>query len=244
MIQKIFYYLRIYGLKTFTLYSLAEIKARLRMALIHSYTPLGEDIIIDKVLNYRQKGFYVDIGAYDPTRLNNTKRFYLKRWKGINIDPNPESIKKFNRERPRDVNLNIGIATKNGIIDFFRFEPESLSTFSKKIANGYQKQGYRLIETIKIKTRRLDKILTKYCNNQTIDFFSIDTEGFDYEVLKSNDWNKFRPRVICIELPSFKNLRQSNFRRKLPDHTKILLSRLGYKLICKTTSNAIFLLRE
>ena len=32
-----------------------------------------------------------------------------------------------------------------------------------------------------------------------IDFISIDTEGFEMEVLKNNDWRTYRPRLMCIE---------------------------------------------
>jgi hypothetical protein len=35
--------------------------------------------------------------------------------------------------------------------------------------------------------------------NDRLDFFDIDVEGFDLEVLKTNDWVKYRPKVIVIE---------------------------------------------
>jgi hypothetical protein len=38
----------------------------------------------------------------------------------------------------------------------------------------------------------------------SIDFLSVDTEGFDMEVLKSNDWNKFRPKAIVLETLEYK----------------------------------------
>lgn len=240
MIQKIFYYLRIYGPGRFIWYLLIEAQRLVKMALQNSYTPFGEDIIIDKLLKAKKGGFYVDVGAYDPTRFSITKRFYLRGWNGINIEPNPEGIKKFTKERSRDINLNIGIADKNGVLDFFRFEPESLSTFSKKEARRYQKQGYKLIETLTIEVYKLGVVLTKYHNGKSIDFFNIDTEGSDYEVLKSNNWNKFRPRVICLEVPSLQDPNYNNPKRKLPHSTERLLAKLGYKKVGKTISNLIF----
>ena len=46
---------------------------------------------------------------------------------------------------------------------------------------------------------RLEKVLSKYCENRNIDFMSIDTEGFDMKVLKSNNWSKYKPKLIVIE---------------------------------------------
>ena len=42
----------------------------------------------------------------------------------------------------------------------------------------------------------LDKYLPK---GQTIDFISIDVEGLDYNVLLSNDWEKYQPQIILVE---------------------------------------------
>src|SRR3989344_293995 len=72
--------------------------------LQNSYSQQGEDLIIDKLLVGKKKGFYVDVGAHDPVRFSNTKRFYDKGWSGINIDPNPWLIKKFQKQRDRDIN--------------------------------------------------------------------------------------------------------------------------------------------
>ncbi len=56
---------------------------------------------------------------------------------------------------------------------------------------SYIKEGYKFIRERKVKTLPLKKVLEKYAKNKKIDFFSIDTEGFDMEVLESNDWKKF-----------------------------------------------------
>ena len=241
--QKLFYYLRIYGFFRFIWYLLKEVEYFFRGVLQNSYTPFGEDLIIDKLLGKKKRGFYVDIGAYDPIRFSNTKRFYQRGWSGINIEPNPNRISLFNKLRPRDINLNIGVANRNGALNYFRFEPESLSTFSKKVASTYQRYGYKLIETNKIEVNKLGEILEKYTspNSKSIDFFSIDTEGFDTEVLRSNNWERFRPRVICIEAPSTKDPNYDNSERQLPHSTEKLLTELGYKKAVRTIPNCYFL---
>lgn len=225
MIEKLRISLNAYGPFWFLWHLTWEVRMRIKWTLLKSYSQCGEDILMDKLLRKKRKGFYVDIGAYDPTRFSNTKRFYLRGWRGINIEPEPTRAVKFNVSRPKDINLNIGVANKTGELKFYIFNPPTLSTFSKRKAEDYQKQGFELKKTSNIKVQTLGDVLKKY-HQGYIDFFSIDTEGFDFEVLKSNNWNKFRPKVICIE-SSQKNVDK-------------LLSKLGYKRIYKTDVNSIF----
>lgn len=169
-----------------------------RQKILGSFSQEEEDLTIDKLLNYKKRGFYIDIGAYDPTQFSNTKRFYLKGWRGINIEPDPDNFKKFLNERRRDINLNIGISSKLGKLIFYKFFPGTLSTFSEKEMKINLRKKYKLIKKIKIPVKKLSFVLEKYCR-QKIDFMSIDTEGLDLSVLQSNNWKKFKPTTICIE---------------------------------------------
>lgn len=225
MIGKILRQFKAYGLKGLIGNLLWEIYMRARWFLLNSYSQGNEDIIIDNLLNRKSRGFYVDIGAFNPTRFSNTKRFYSKGWRGINIEPDPLKITKFHKERSKDLNLNIGISDQEKILPFFKFDPSTLSTFSNKTAENYIKKGHKLVKTINIKVSKLGKVLSK---NQIkrIDFFSIDTEGFDLKVLKGNNWKKFKPKVICIETSS--------------NEIDNMLYKLGYKKITETKINSIF----
>tara|TARA_B100001094_G_scaffold123926_1_gene119746 strand:+ start:493 stop:780 length:288 start_codon:yes stop_codon:yes gene_type:complete len=55
-----------------------------------------EDITINKYLKNIKKGFYVDIGAFNPIRGSNTYLLFKKGWSGINVDADENSIKIFN----------------------------------------------------------------------------------------------------------------------------------------------------
>jgi len=191
----------IYGFVKFTRYAFKTVFFYyiFRQRILGSYSQKEEDIHIDKLLGFKKKGFYVDIGAYDPAMFSNTKRFYLRGWRGINIEPDPNNSKKFFMERKRDINLNIGVSDKNGMLTFYKFFPETLSTFSKKSAKENLKHKYKLTNKTKIQVKKLSEILENYCKDKKIDFMSIDTEGFDLLVLKSNNWKKFRPKLICVE---------------------------------------------
>lgn len=192
--------IKIYGLKKSLKYILEELYHMLWMQTFrNSYSQLGEDLVIDRLLFYKDTGIYVDVGAYHPTRLSNTKRFYSRGWRGINIDPNQSLIKKFKEERKRDFNLALGVSKRSYDPIFYEFFPSTLSTFSVREAKKYTNKGFKLVSIKKVSVRPLSFIFEKYCKGQSVDFLSVDTEGMDLEVLQSNNWKKYSPRVICIE---------------------------------------------
>ena len=197
-----------------------------------SHSQHREDIIVDKLTGNKKTGFYVDIGANNPFGFNNTKRFYDKGWSGINIEPNTRGFNLFLKERKRDINLNIGISKKEGSLNFYQMEPDLLSTFSKEDAIHNQKNGYALIKEKKVKTTPLEKVLDKYAPKKEIDFFSVDTEGYDLEVLKSNNWKKYKPKIIIVE-----NVEHAG---KEKPEIEQFLEKLNYKKVHQNNTNSIY----
>jgi len=174
----------------------------------YSFSQGGEDIILRNIFYHKLTnniiGFYIDIGAYHPYKGSNTFLFYLHGWQGINIDANKKAIAHFNKLRKRDININCAISDKEEeLIYYYYGETFSINTFSEEYANKFG-SNYN-VEKIKMKTCRLDTILDKYLiPNQNIDFLNIDVEGLDYNVLLSNNWEKYRPNVIIVELSETK----------------------------------------
>ena len=192
--------LKIYGPRTLLQFLTSEIVGLFWFKFVKgSYSQMQEDLYIDGLLNRKRKGFYVDVGAFDPERFSNTKRFYIRGWRGINIEPDPRNIKKFQKERPRDINLNMGIGTRPRRAYFYRFLPDTLSTFSMKEAVKNKESGFRFVGKVKVAILSLSIVLEKYCKKGKIDLLSVDAEGTDLDVHRSNNWEKFRPRVICVE---------------------------------------------
>jgi len=206
-----------------------EFQRFLRRLFDGSYSQYGEDLIIDKLLNNKSTGFYVDIGASHPIKFNNTYMFYVRGWNGINIDPNPTSKQAFDILRPRDINYTLGIANKTATMPFYMISDSMYSTFSKEEANESVLGGKTLDGVIDIKVKKLKDVLAKE-KIKEIDFMSVDTEGYDYEVLQSNDWSKYKPIVLCVECHA--------------DADKIndFLAKKGYKRVFKET-NSIFVLK-
>ena len=69
-----------------------------------TYSDCAEDRILYYLFkNKKEKGFYIDIGAYKPVTVSNTYFFYQIGWRGINIDAFPESMKEFDLVRKEDI---------------------------------------------------------------------------------------------------------------------------------------------
>lgn len=169
-----------------------------------SYAQNREDIILDAFFLGENEGLYVDIGAFDPDYDSVTKLFYNRGWTGINIEPQPKNYNNFVEKRPNDINLNIGVSDRPGKLVLRSYSNGGLSTFSNILKNHYSENvgsgntGKHIDITVKVET--LKTIFEEYiAANDTIKFLKVDVEGFEYKVLAGNDWNKYRPEVICIE---------------------------------------------
>jgi len=201
-----------------------------------SYSLEGEDMILNGFFNTQKDGFYVDIGAHHPKLYSNTFFFYKKGWRGINIDAMPGSMRSFKRSRRRDINLENPVATTKGEMTYYSFNEPALNTFSKELAHQMESlPNYHLLKSEKLETMPLSEILDAHLPaGQKIDFMSIDVEGLDLEVLRSNSWSKYSPKVILIE--------QLDFSIDSIDADEIFAYLKGhqYKFFARTCSTTFF----
>jgi FkbM family methyltransferase len=216
-----------------------EIKKPYEFATL-SYSQEGEDILLENIFKNKKNGFYVDVGAYHPIRFSNSYKFYLAGWRGINIDATPGSMKPFSELRNRDINLEMAISDKVEELQYFIFDGAPNNTFSREEAQNKLKNGKcKIVETITIQTTTLAHIFEKYLPpDLEIDFLSIDVEGMDFKVLKSNDWKKFRPKIVIIE-----DLRKS-IKENLNGEMNRYMQSIHYHLILKTIRNLFFISKE
>ena len=156
-----------------------------------SFSQVYEDLILFILLFDIKEGFYIDVGAYDPTSISVTKAFYLRGWKGINIEPQQNKIKIFEKFRPNDINLQIAVGPNEGNVTFY------VKDAGSTINTNYSK-GARDIVNLKMDT--MTNICRKYVpREKKIDFCKIDVEGGERGVLLGYDFKNYRPKVFCIE---------------------------------------------
>jgi len=203
---------------------------------LKSYSQEGEDMILRRLFEKQKTGFYIDVGAHHPKRFSNTFFFYKKGWSGINIDAMPNSMRLFDKIRPRDINLEIPISDKKQKLKYYMFNEPALNGFSKELTEKRDgKDDYKIISEKEMETSTLEEILEKHLPyDQEIDFMSIDVEGLDLQVLKSNNWRLFRPKFVLMEIlgSSIKEISDSKEYKYLAE--------FGYETFAKTVNTFIF----
>jgi FkbM family methyltransferase len=207
-----------------------------------SYSQCGEDMIVKYVFGLRRIGrpSYMDIGAHHPWFINNTAHFYETGCRGINIDPNPDSIRQFEAARPGDINLNVGISDKVGEADFFIMSDAGFSTFSKQEADNFVSEGHFIREIRKVKLFPVGEIIGKYAGGKFPDFLSIDVEGLELEILKRIEFSVNYPKVICVETAEYSPIGAGKKRKGLMD----FVESKGYYLYADTNLNSIYVKNE
>jgi FkbM family methyltransferase len=169
-----------------------------------AYSQEGEDLVIARLLGLEERprrGFYVDVGAHHPIKYSNTQYFYERGWRGINIDAMPGSMNPFKATRPEDINLELAVAEEEGELTYYEFEAPQLNGFNKELAEARGNiPGCVMTGTSIINARPLRTILSAHLpSGKEIDFLSVDVEGLDLEVLRSNDWQAYRPLLVLVE---------------------------------------------
>lgn len=203
-----------------------------------SYSQSGEDLIVRYVFDILKipSPTYLDIGAHHPIYLSNTYIFYKGGSKGVNIEPDPQLFSNINKIRQRDTNLNIGIADKKDVLDFYVMTTPTLNTFSLEEAKKAESKKIKIDKVIQVQVIPVDDILNKHFAYAAPDFLSLDVEGLDLKILQAFNFKKFRPKVICVETITYSDKRNGQKIKEI----ELLLIEQGYFAYAGTHINTIF----
>lgn len=164
-----------------------------------SYANNFEDVLLQRAFPGEEPGFYIDVGAYEPTFHSVTKLFYDRGWSGINIEPNPVPFAKLRAERLRDINLNIGLSNKDGFLKIYE-APEACWSVDLGLLKGWFGAKDNELAERSVPVARLATVCEQYVpSGRTIDILKIDVEGHEREVIEGGDWARWRPRIVLAE---------------------------------------------
>jgi hypothetical protein len=212
-----------------------QLKKDFRKKHRECYSQCGEDLILNRIFRDKKDGFYVDVGANNPFEQSNTQFFYKLGWKGINIDAMPSSMKVFNRVRSRDINLELPISDSEEALQYHIFETSFFNSFAPE---PEVLKNEKLLEVKEISATSLEKVFDAYIGSRTIDFMTVDVEGWDLNVLRSNNWSKYRPSVLITEM--------LDVPAGIVSETAMAryMDSIQYVFFCNTSTNALFLEKD
>lgn len=180
------------------------------------YSQFGEDkfLVENNHINITKKGFFLDIGAGDPTRISNTWFLEENGWDGICIDGDPRNAERLVEKRKRVIS---GVIAKyDGLIDF------NLSFHGADLSSSVYKKEGTIIKTACFSVKTLfNRFIPE------IDLLSIDIEGAEIPIL--GDIFLFRkPRIIIVEYD------------KIENDVEGFMTGKGYEIIHRTQANLIY----
>ena len=163
-----------------------------------SYTQNVEDVRLWRAFGKLDGGFFVDVGAGDPTNGSVTRLFSDHGWSGINIEPGP-AFDALAGARPRDVNIRGVVGASERPVQFFLTFPDLGMSTRDPSYHAHVPEAVERIEEITVPSYRLETILREHATDRVIHFLKVDVEGGEAEVLESSDWDVYRPIVVVVE---------------------------------------------
>ena len=211
-----------------------------------TYAQQGEDVALWQILHNVlgiEHPTYMDIGAHHPVINNNTYLFYARGAHGVLVEPNPALHRVLEQLRPRDVLVRAGIGVSaQAEADFYIIggsEDGQLNTFSREQAEALVAQSsgrYRIERVLKIPLLGINDLMRKHWNGPP-NLLSIDTEGFDLPILRSLDFKRLRPDVVCAETLEISG-------RRVIGEIMQLMAQNGYEVRGGSFVNTIFVDRR
>lgn len=199
---------------------------------LKSYSQFGEDAILRQYLG--TFGTYVEVGAGRPIRGSNTFALYRRGWHGTLIEPISRNAKALRVIRPRDKVVNALCGSHESTSTFWEFDPYEYSTTLDSRVKELARQCLHPVQVRSLPVVTLRSLgLTASENDECL--LSIDVEGAEMDVLLGNDFDSFRPKIICIE----------EWESPLSHRTDVynFLSDQGYVLEAFTRCSSIYVIR-
>ena len=165
-----------------------------------SKAQLAQDLFVLSELNFKRNGFFVEFGATNGIDLSNT--FLLESefgWKGILAEPAKIWHNEHKKNRTAFIEKDCVWRSSNETLTFNEVKFGELSTIDSYTKSDKhsdtRKQGIKY----EVNTISLSDLLDKYNAPKIIDYLSIDTEGSEYEILSSFNFDRYKFKVITCE---------------------------------------------
>jgi len=177
---------------------------------VGTFAQSGEDMIVSFIVMVLgipiNEVSYLDLGANHAKHTSNTYHFYKQGSRGVLVEANPALIPELKFYRNEDVILNRCVSNQSGdMVDFYIMgatisDGDGLSTSDKSVALEMIKinPNLKIHNTIRVETISVNDVIENYMSKAPT-ILNIDIEGKEMEILKSMNFNKYRPLIIIVE---------------------------------------------
>jgi FkbM family methyltransferase len=199
---------------------------------------------IDDYSRHHAPVTFLQVGANDGL-ISDPLHKFIKRdnWRGVMLEPQPEVFDKYlvktHKKRPEIITINAALDSHDGTSTLFVLNVSTerwatgMSSFNKSvlvdtiksgsIRSKARKRGISLpdnaedmIEARQIKTISPDTLL-RHFGPEGFQLLAVDTEGYDFEILKMLDISKVAPEVIIYEEKNLDPKTAADCRKYLTD---------------------------
>lgn len=171
----------------------------------------GLDRKLEKYLDLND-GYFIEAGANDGFNQSNTYYFEkFRNWKGLLIEAIPDLYKQCKTCRGKSIVLNYALVSNRYEKSTVLMQYANLMSFIKQkgyvqeqmmnnLDNALKIQDIAESFVIEVPARTLTSILDEVNPPKIIDLLSLDVEGYECEVLNGLNFEKYKPRYICVEV--------------------------------------------
>ena len=164
----------------------------------------GQDLIVDRIMNQKEGGTFVDVGAYDGVTGSNTMFFERWRnWTGVMVEPVAAQRAKAEKMRTSPC-MEYAVSDKKGTADFITVtkgftQMSGLSkTYDDQMLKRIRSDPRHAENVVKVPTRSLSAILVE-ANIMHPDFVSLDITGGELAALQKFPFDKHDVTIWSIE---------------------------------------------
>ena len=159
-----------------------------------------------KYLNFND-GYYIEMGAHDGIHNSNTYYYEKnKNWTGILIEPSFNYKFLIKNRSPKNKFFNLGCSKFNEEKETLLLNSDDYSICKDLVDQEYLKwhlgkqiQSNKKMQQTNIKLRPLNSILIEAQSPKLIDFFSLDVEGMEMNVLNGINFSNFNFKYLLVE---------------------------------------------
>ncbi|MDB5280343.1 MAG: hypothetical protein JWR61_5298 [Ferruginibacter sp.] len=196
--------------------------------LLESKSQLLQELFVLYILRDKRNGFFIEFGAADGIDFSNT--YLLEKdygWKGILAEPG-KSWKQQLRKNRNCIIDNRCVWTKTGeSLTFYETDIAELSTIDGYANDDLFAEQRKNKKAYIVDTISLTDLLKFHNAPVEIHFLSIDTEGSEYDILKSFDFSEYNIQIITVE-HNFSSNRDNIFNLLRSNHYRRVFETISF----------------